>query len=864
MLLDRGGSLASLAEYAAEAARGEGRLVLISGEAGVGKSALVEQFQRDLPGAWWAWGACDGLFTPRPLGPLFDLAEQVGGELLDMARAGAGRDALFDALLRGMGEVSVVVIEDAHWADEATVDLLRFLGRRIRNTRSLLLVTYRDDTLPARHPLRVALGELAGLRTTRRIGLAPLSPGAVSALAEGSGIDAGELYRLTNGNPFYVTEVVRSGRRTVPASARDAVLARVAALDDAARETLEVAALLGTRIELRELAVLADTSRVDQLVASGLLGGAPLGFRHEIARLAVEESVAAHRRPDIHAHILAALRSLDCDDDARLAHHAEEAGDGAALEFAARAAHAAAGLASHREAAAQFERALRFSSGLAAEPMAQLYLDYFVELSHIDRWDEAVSAGESALALWRSVGDARREGDTLRHLSRAYWRLCRRDDAYAVAEQAVAILEPLGESAELAWAYANLAGHAMLGRDNEFAIGLGRRAQDLAKRLGVHGALVDAMITVGTAQSWMGEDWAPELQAALDLGIAHRLASQRGRAYANLQSSYVAERRFAEADKYYCEGVVDCSENDMATYVTCLRGERTVVLERTGRWAEAVALSTELLAETASPINRINSLRTLGLLRARLGREGVWELLDEAAASADGSAEPQWIISVRLVRIEAFWLEGRDDEALAEAESLLPMWDRLEAWERGGLTAWLRRLGSGRVRQSALPGPYALMEAGEWGRAARLWEDLDSPYDAALARYDSDDEDDLRAALDLFIELGAEPVARLTRRRMRQLGIRSVPAGARSVTREHPLGLTRREREVLELIHAGRTNAEIAATLVISVKTVGHHVSAVLTKLGAPTRSEAASQAARLGLFTGDRTSLGGSPAKDR
>jgi predicted ATPase len=138
MLLDRGGSLASLAEYAVDAERGEGRLVLISGEAGVGKSALLERFERDLPKARWSWGACDGLFTPRPLGPLFDLADQIGGELLELARADAPRDDLFDALLRTLGGFSVIVVEDAHWADEATIDLLRFLGRRIRNTRSLL------------------------------------------------------------------------------------------------------------------------------------------------------------------------------------------------------------------------------------------------------------------------------------------------------------------------------------------------------------------------------------------------------------------------------------------------------------------------------------------------------------------------------------------------------------------------------------------------------------------------------------------------------------------------------------------------------------------------------------------------------
>jgi DNA-binding CsgD family transcriptional regulator/tetratricopeptide (TPR) repeat protein len=574
-----------------------------------------------------------------------------------------------------------------------------------------------------------------------------------------------------------------------------------------------------------------------------------LRFRHEIARLAVEESVAPHRRTGIHARILAALRALGCDDDSRLAHHADEAGDPGTLEHAQRAARAAADLASHREAAAQFERALRFASGLEAEPLAQLYADYSVAVSHTDRWEDATGAGEKALALWRSAGDRVREGDALRRLSRAYWRLVREGDAHAAAEEAVAVLGPLGESAEQAWAYGNLAAFRMLARDNEDAVRLGRRAVAIAERLDVPGALADALITISSAKANLGQEWAADLLSALDTAVAHRLPALRGRAYANLYSTYCAERRFAEAEKYFADGLADCLENDLTTYVTALRGARTVVLERTGRWAEAAALSAQLLAEEASPINRINPLIGIGVVRARLGQDGVWAPLDEASASADGLAEPQWIAPVRLARAEAYWLEGRDDEARAEAESLVAFADRFDPWELGAVAVWLRRTGSSRVADGALAEPYALMMAGDGERAAGVWRDLNCPYDAGLALYDGTGEGELRAALDLFTGLGAQSAERLTRRRMRQMGIKSVPAGARAGTRAHPLGLTQREREVLELIHAGRTNAEIAAALVISVKTAGNHVSAVLAKLGAATRAEAAARAVRLGLL---------------
>ena len=172
-------------------------MLVLRGEAGVGKTALLERFQRDLPEARWSWGACDGLFTPRPLGPLYDLADQLGGELLDLCDRGANRDELFRVLLRqvsGPGPVNVVVVEDIHWADEATMDLLRFAGRRLRDTRVLLVVTFRDDDLATDDQLRVALGELARHRTTRRITLAPLSADAVRALADGSSLEAAALY----------------------------------------------------------------------------------------------------------------------------------------------------------------------------------------------------------------------------------------------------------------------------------------------------------------------------------------------------------------------------------------------------------------------------------------------------------------------------------------------------------------------------------------------------------------------------------------------------------------------------------------------------------------------------------------------
>jgi DNA-binding CsgD family transcriptional regulator len=847
-LLEREASLALLNEYAAQAAGGEGRLVLLSGEAGVGKSALVERLCRDLPDARWSWSMCDGLFTPRPLGPLFDLADQLGGALLERGRAGADREELFRTLLgilNAPGVLDVVVVEDIHWADEATLDLLRYLSRRLRGAAVLLIATYRDDGLAAADQLRVTLGDLGSQRGTRRVGLVPLSPGAVRTLAGGSGLPAPELYRLTGGNPFYVTEVLRSGMDEVPPSARDAVLARAARLGAGAREVLDVAALTGARVEARLLESVTGCppSVLDELLESGLLvaDAAWVRFRHEMARLAVAHAVADHRSKVIHGLVLAALRSFGCDDDARLAFHAEAADDGAAvLRYAAAAARRAARLKSHREAAAQYERALRSAASADPATLAGLHEGLADEIALLDRWEDAETAGESALALWREAGDRLREGDALRRLSRIRWNLCRGREAVDAAEAAVSALEPLGPSVQLARAYATFANQRMLYADYDVAIDMARRAQALATRFGATDVLSDALNTQAASRSAQGLDWAGQMREALDVALAGGHHHEAGRAYTNLSGIHAGKREFAEAEWYLEPGIAFCDEHDITTFAICMRGEHANVLERTSRWDEAVALSTEILIKVGrSPANRLCSLIRLGMIAARRGEPGAWGYLDEAAATADEAGEPQNQVPARLARAEAHWLEGELDAARREAELACDVCTTVNGWLRGAVAVWLRRLGSPRPMEGEVAEPYRLLLDGDPVGAAHAWTHLGSPYEAAMALADVPDEGALREALSIVIGLGARAAAQVIRQRLRMLGARSIPAGPHAATRKRAFGLTRREHEVLDLICAEQTNAEIAAKLFLSVKTVDHHVSAILAKLGVPTRAAA-------------------------
>jgi DNA-binding CsgD family transcriptional regulator/tetratricopeptide (TPR) repeat protein len=856
VLLERELQLAALTEYAGEARRGEGRLVLVSGEAGVGKSALLEEFEHRKPDAAWAWGACDGLFTPRPLGPLLDIAGQLGGALRDTIARGSTREEIFQALLACLdrtGEPTALVFEDVHWADEATLDLLRFVGKRVRTRPVLLLVTYRDDAIVPGHPLRRCLAQLSTERSTRRVDVPRLTPAAVSVLAAGSGLPADELHHLTGGNAFFLAEVLRDGGSQLPASAREAVLGRVDALTRPARRALEVASLLGSRVDLDLLDAVAAPApeAVDELVDSGLLvpDGTSLRFRHEITRRAVEDTLPPHRSAPLHGRILMLLRAQEVDDDARLAYHAEGAADAAAAQaHATLAAQYAASLGSHREAAAQYERALRWA-GAGDNRTRALLLDGLAdEYGLLDRWEDALETREAALELWRDVGDELREGDGLRRLSTAYWRLCRGPESIASGDQAVELLEPHGDTEELARALAGTAAMAATAGEFESALDIAERALAMAEGLGLLDLVSDLLNTIGCVQQTTSLPWQESMERALAVALAAGADSAVGRAYANLQANAIAAMDFGLAEKVYAEGMEYCEAHDIPTYTNCLLGGQVVNLEATGRFEEAMSLGLGRMAtDDLSPVNRLSTRFTLGKILARRGDAGVWEHLDTALADGTALGEPQYLVPIHLARAETHWLEGDTRAAVASCRLAAECADQVDPATRGQLNTWLVRLGLEPLAVS-METPYAVQLSGDVEAAVRCWDEVGAPYDAALTLLDSPDEEHWREAVARLDALDVESAARVARRKLREAGARGVPVGPRRTTREHPHGLTRREQEVLDQLAQDLTNDEIAEHLVISPKTVDHHVSAVLAKLGVANRRDAVHEARRLGL----------------
>jgi tetratricopeptide (TPR) repeat protein len=742
-LIERESQLAALRQYADEASQGSGRLVLISGEAGVGKSVLLEESAHDLNDARWLWAGCDGLFTPAALGPLLDLASQLDGELLRLCHAEAKRDQLYGALLQQLGDLqsfTVLVIQDVHWADEATLDLLSYLGRRIQHLPVLLLVTYRDDALVATDPLRLTLGTLAIQRATRRLSLATLSAAGVATLAEGTTIDATELHRLTAGNPFFVIEVLQAGDDALPASVRDAVLARTRTLSTSARDALDTAALIGSRMQSGLLvSLLDDPLVVDELISHGLLikDGDDVRFRHEIARVAIEAAVPPYRTAAIHTKIMDALLSQACNDDARLAFHAEGAGrDDLVVRYGSRAGRRASELAAHREAAAQYARALRSAMDTDLHTRAELSDALAQELALVDRWKESAEMRTAALELWRGAGDLRRESQSLLRLSVAMWRLCRGAESKQAREEALALAQECASGPEIARAYERTASHRLAEARYEEGVAMARQAREMAEQLGLTDVISDALDTEAKAIRGRGGEWAVPMQAALESALSSGHEEQAGRAFARAYMWYCDDLRPEEAERSYGDAFAYCEEHDIGTFVVCLQGQRTAVLEQNGRWDECISLGHALLDQhRLSPWNRLRPLCSTAKVMARRGEHGFWPYLDEAMESALRLGEPEWIRPVGIARTEACWLEGRLDAAIHELDRVSSFSAGATAVDRCWMTLWIRRLGG--TAQAVDIEPFASQLTGDGARAAALWDRLGYRYEAALALLDT-------------------------------------------------------------------------------------------------------------------------------
>jgi DNA-binding CsgD family transcriptional regulator len=856
-LLERDTVLAELNRCHRAAAHGCGRVVFLRGEAGVGKTTVIARFIGGLDHrSRVVRGWCDAFATPRPLGPFIDMLADLSGEQAARLRAAidAGDPEAIYARLLGMlggGHPWVCVIEDAHWADGATLDLLRFLARRVDALPVQLVVSHRDDEIGPRHPLAVLLGDVATCAAVRRIGLAPLSAAAVAELAADSGVNADALYRLTGGNPFFVTEILAAGPGALrdgglPRSVSEAVRGRLTRLSAAGRETAHATAVCGPRASASLVQAVCPDAALGECIDAGVLvaDGEVVGFRHELVRRATIEQIPDYQRRVLHKRALTVLAEPPIDPNtlAALAFHADQAGEtDAVVHYGPAAAERAAGLRANREAAELYALVLRHADTTLDEQKV-IWLEQHAFSSYLSGLTEAsVRSLRDAITLRHTMGDRLSEGDNLRWLSYLLWPLGRTTEAIEAGRASLRLLAENGPCPQLAWSLLNMAhSAAVVGYEPAAAAEYAERALTLGTQLGDPAVVIRArgyralvrLFRTDTGWDDLEAVWADALQTP---GLTEHAA------VLGVLTCSVAALRCEpnRAQNYLARASAFCNDHDLGMFQALLTGAATLAALHSGEWDRAALLAQRILTRTdLSPQHRILPLIALALIRARRGQpQG--GLLDEALKCTEGNILR---LHVWAARAEAAWLAGDDDTALAEAlAGLAALPADADSWLVGPLRRWIYLAGGEPDATYDVLTPFASDTCGGWHAAAAASIDRGCPYDVAIAQLGGE-VSAVQAALDTFRRLGARTAARRAQQRLAQLRGRN-PDLRRKDTSADPHGLTKRQRDVLELLASGHSDAQIATALCISPKTANTHVCAIMAKLGVHNRTQAAAYA---------------------
>ena len=851
-MLERAAQLDALLAAVTAARSGRGCVVLVDGEAGIGKSSLVAAFLAELD--WDVHvlvGGCDDLRTRRPLGPLRDAVRGADGPLVTALAAG-DPERVFAAVVGQLQRppVSVLVVEDVHWADDATLDVLRYAARRIADRCGVLVLTVRGGDLVADHPLRALFGELAGARWVRP---PPLSAEAVTELA-GSRARGAELYALTGGNPFFVTEVLAAPPGRVPRTVSDAVVARLGLLPAPTRAALEQLSVVPTPVGFELVEALLD-GRVEVLDeaerrASSCRNDTPLGRTCSMPRRAVEASLPVLRRRQLNASVLSALVRLPDPDLDRIVQHAVEADDDDAIAgYAPAAGRAAARLGAHRQALAYAETALRHADRLPAAEHAQLLDDYAWELYNARRFGEAVRTAGEAVRRYAELGDRAALGAALVRSSRHSWMAGQTDIAQAAAERAVSVLQEVPD--QLAYALAQHGSLLALTEQPEAAIAELERARALAA--GPRRSEIDAICLnyLGVARCDRdGEAGLAPLRASLAHALERDLHESVARGYTNLAEPLYRFGHHDELADLLTDGLAFVAEHGFWSHAYNLRVHHALLRLRRGDWASAEDELATLAADAgAAGMLAAYSEPPHARVLARRGAPEAGPLLERSWARARRQRSLLGLAFAGTAIAEWAFLTDRPDRA---EPVLTELWTRRDrpgaAPVLGEVLRYLARAGVAVPAFPGCPEPWASGLRGDWAGAAARWAEIGDPYEQALELADSGQPKPTVQGLRLLEELGAAAAAALVRARLPALGVARLPRGPHATTRANPAGLTSRQLDVLALLSDGLTNAEIAARLVLSVRTVDHHVAAIFDKLGVTTRRAAARRAADLGL----------------
>ncbi len=867
-LLEREAFLASLHTQFEKAAEGEGHCVFVSGEAGIGKTSLIRAFCREKKNRANIYtGTCDALFTPRPLAPLYDIAWQIRKDLWEDSKSIEDRAGLFTRFFHELNnpeKQTILIFEDIHWADEATLDFIKFLSRRITRTSCLFILTYRDNEIHSRHPLRAVLGELVHDSFTR-LQLSPLSREAVEKMAREKGYRGEELrhvYSVTGGNPFYVNEILASYSQGVPENIKDSILSVYNRLDEKTKYFWDILSVLPTGLEIRYL----EKMDPQYAIALGNCMDAQilvpiqdqLWFKHELYRRTIEESLSPFKRLALHKKILDLFReSFEANGQIeRILHHAKNANEYELIvHYAPLAAVQAAAVGSHIEASKLYLSAIEYYQGNDKDILLRFYEPYAYECYLTNQIKEAIIYQGKALAILKEKMDTEKIGDGLRFLSRLWWYDGNRRQAEKLARESIEVLEKEPVSRAKAMAYSNMSQLSMLAHHADDCIHWGEQAIAMARALNNEEILSHALNNVGTVQVASPETRNKGfelLEQSLALALKNSYHEHAARAYTNMASSAVQMKEYAIAAKSLQEGIQYCEERHLDSWTKYVLACKARLKLETGRWDEAYDIAGHLLEDlNQSAVIKIGALVVLATIKMRRGDAGALPLLQEAKEKAMEAMEQQRIHPVICAWLEYEWITGKRYIEEGTLELAIGLTRNASHPVRDSeLAFWLFKA---REQDKSFREEYSGYNMQDKTQAAALWGRLGCPYEQALFLFEGDEEDK-RKAISIIHDLGAEAVYEKLKQEMRDSGIKKIPRGAHESTRSNAAGLTRRELDILELLKENMQNKEIASSLFISAKTVDHHISSILFKLDVNSRAKAVQAALRLGIIKSGST----------
>jgi DNA-binding CsgD family transcriptional regulator/tetratricopeptide (TPR) repeat protein len=862
-LLERAESLQLLSNGFRKVLDGEGHTIFICGEAGIGKSSVVRRFIGQVESDCEVLIAlCDSLFTPRPLGVLYDLVMQsnrVLGGTLDISLPRTELFAQFPEAIAASHKPVVLVVEDIHWGDDASLDFIKFFARRILHLPCLFILTYRDNEITLQHPLRNVLGELpAG--TFSRISLSPLSMNAVQALATIKGYKGEDVYTITGGNPFYVNEVLESYSPGIPENIKDAILTVYSRQKENTKNLWEILSIMPEGLEHGWLEKIDPKweEAVENCFAAGVLlvRNNRTVFKHELYRRTIEASLSPFKRIELNKKLLELFLPAFESSGAieRIVHYAKNAADNTLVtRFAPIAARQAIDVGARREAAKLYRAAIDYAIDHDPHNLVQLFEAYAYECYITNQIREAIIYQTKALAIWQTLGNTERVGNSQRFLSRLWWYDGYRKEAEMFALESIATFQDLPSSKSKAMAYSNLSQLHMLADDRQGCVEWGRKAIDMAIEIGDEETRSHALNNVGAVElkaPALEKEGLRLLEESLQIALRNSFHEHAARAYTNLISGFLWRKNYDLAEYYLQEGLEYCRQHDLHSWQWYKLSCKARVMLEKGDWPAAAGMARSQLAGATQPgLVRIVALTIDATIQVRRGHAEAPTVLHEAKRLAFLLNEHLRVIPVVVACLEYEWITGSNlitEEELATAFSMMKNSENI--WLNSEFDFWLK---IARGAESGLPElfePYSYLREGKATKAAIFWRQKGCPYEVALALI-SGVEDQKREALVILQQLGADAVYSRIKQEMRSAGIRNIPRGMRNSTLSNPAQLTSRELDVLKLLKTGASNKEIAATLFISAKTVDHHISSILFKLDASSRTKAVGEAEKLGIL---------------